>query len=105
MTRFSFAAAKIRRRLKQLNVLRMVRLDSNATPVNAKMKQLELNPDFIKECDQKQYPKMMSLGDYLSSLCPNLTKEQQLPDWLDTAVQNAITRVLLKRLGDRKSVV
>jgi len=91
---------EIRSQLNQLNLLRMVRMDTSVVAMNPKMKHVELNPDFVKQCGQ-QYPKMMSLGEYLSSLRPNLTKGQKLPEWLDTAVQNAITRVLLKALGPR----
>lgn len=92
----------IRRRLLQLNVLRIVRVDTaEARPPNSKMKQMELNPEFVKECAQKELPNMMSLGDYLSSLRPNLATGQDLPDWLETAVQNVITRALMHHLGPK----
>lgn len=91
--------AAIRKRLGQLNVLRIVRTsDTDETRVNPKMKQVELNPDFVKQCSQEGYPRMISLGDYLSSLRPS---NGHLPDFLDTALQNAITRALLKGLGNR----
>ena len=76
----------IQRRLLQLDVLRMVRMDSSEAPVNARMKQVELNRDFVNMC--QQYPKMISLGDYLSSLRPKLTKGQDLPDWIEDVIQN-----------------
>ena len=89
----------VRSRLKQLDVLRMIRVDSNETKTDSKMKQVELNPDFVVQCQDQC--RMISLGDYLSSLRPNLAKGQKLPDWIDTAIQNAIARLLLKMLGPR----
>ena len=92
---------EIRSRLKQLNVLRIVRIDlSEAPPTSSKMQQMELNPDFVKAW-KNECPQMISLGQYLMSLRPNLTKGQALPDWLETAVQNVIARALMNHLGPK----
>lgn len=93
----------IKNKLEQLDVLRVVRVDTRDKSVGiaeaSKMQQVELNPEFVKQCQEKNDLNMISLGDYLSSL--RQSGEENLPAWLDTAVQNAITRALLKGLGPK----
>lgn len=87
----------IKKRLDQLeDPLRIVRKKTkDKSALHPKVQQLELNPDFVKQCESPNYPKMTSLGDYLASLHP----QGDLPEFLDTALENAITRALLKHLG------
>lgn len=100
--------SSVRRRLRSLrnssffgkgDPFRMIRTtigDAGASPVAKQLQLLSLDPQFVAK-----YPdwSLMSLGDYLSSLRPMLTQNEELPDWIESELQNALAAALLANLG------
>ena len=79
---------------------RMVRVDKNAmrtdSELHKKVKLVALNPDF--QARHKDW-KMMSLGDYMSSLRPALAIDQKMPEWIESEIQASLSAALLTALG------
>jgi hypothetical protein len=97
----------IRRRLRALqestlfgekprNPFRMIRVSTNdSAKVSDKIKLVALDDKYTKEGW-----KLTSLGAYMSSLRPYLTKDNEsIPDWIDEEIQAGLTAALLRSLG------
>jgi hypothetical protein len=73
-----------------------------SAPTPNKIRMLDLNPFFVEKHKDKW--KLMSLGDYISSLRPMVsssdgTAAQKLPDWMEREMQAALVAALIKGLG------
>ena len=67
-----------------------------------KLKLLSLNQAFLeknKESERWGHLRMISLGDYMSTIRPNLVEGHKISDFIETELQNALTAILLKVLG------